>query len=40
MGFMVARMGWRFGWDALCEVLDRGIDEDDGAAIQCTLLVT
>lgn len=32
VGFMVARMGWSLGWDVLCEELDRGIDEEDGAA--------
>ena len=40
VGFMVARMGWSFGWDALHDLLDRAIDEGEAAAIQRTLLDT
>ncbi|WP_241059290.1 cation diffusion facilitator family transporter [Achromobacter xylosoxidans] len=37
VGFMVARMGWSFGWDALHDLLDRAIDEGEATAIQRTL---
>lgn len=37
VGFMVARMGWTFGWDALHDLMDRSIDEAEVAAIRRTL---
>lgn len=37
VGFMVARMGWGFGWDALHDLMDRSIDEAELAAIRSTL---
>lgn len=37
VGFMVARMGWEFGWDALHDLMDRAIDEEEIAAIRRTL---
>ena len=40
VGFMVARMGWNFGWDALHDLMDRAADEDETAAIRRTLLDT
>lgn len=40
VGLMVARMGWRFGWYALYELLGRAIDEGEAVAIQRTLLDT
>lgn len=40
VGFMVARMGWNFGWDALHDLMDRAADEDETAAIRQTLLDT
>jgi cation diffusion facilitator family transporter len=40
VGFMVARMGWSFGWDALHDLMDRGVDEAELAAIRQTLVDT
>jgi len=40
VGFMVARMGWVFGWDALHDLMDRSADEEETAAILRTLLET
>jgi cation diffusion facilitator family transporter len=37
VGFMVARMGWEFGWDALHDLMDRSIDDAEVAAIRGTL---
>ena len=40
VGFMVSRMGWEFGWDALHDLMDRAVDEQEVAAIRATLLET
>lgn len=40
VGFMVARMGWEFGWDALHDLMDRAVDEEEVAAIRRTLVET
>ena len=40
VGFMVAKMGWGFGWDALHDLMDRAVDEQDVEAIRRTLLET
>lgn len=40
VGFMIARMGWEFGWEAMHDLMDRGIDEEEIAAIKKTLLDT
>jgi cation diffusion facilitator family transporter len=40
VGFMVAKMGWSFGWDALHDLMDRAVDEEEVAAIRRTLLET
>ncbi|MCW5657753.1 MAG: cation transporter [Burkholderiaceae bacterium] len=37
VGFMVAKMGWEFGWDALHDLMDRAIDDEEIAAIRKTL---
>lgn len=37
VGFMVARMGWAFGWDAMHDLMDRAIDDEEVAAIRKTL---
>jgi cation diffusion facilitator family transporter len=37
VGFMVGRMGWSFGWDALHDLMDRSIDEQEVTAIRGTL---
>jgi len=37
VGFMVAKMGWEFGWDALHDLMDRSIDDAEVAAIRGTL---
>jgi cation diffusion facilitator family transporter len=40
VGFMVGRMGWSFGWDALHDLMDRSVDEEEVQAIRETLLTT
>jgi cation diffusion facilitator family transporter len=40
VGFMVSRMGWTFAWDALHDLMDRGLDEAEVQAIRATLLAT
>ncbi len=40
VGFMVGRMGWSFGWDALHDLMDRAVDEQEVQAIRDTLLAT
>ena len=40
VGFMVARMGWGFGWDALHDLMDRAVDEQEVQAIFRTLRET
>ena len=40
VGFMVAKMGWSFGWDALHDLMDRAVDDSEVAAIRQTLLDT
>jgi len=40
VGFMVTRMGWNFGWDALHDLMDRGLDVAQTQAILKTLQET
>lgn len=40
VGLMVARMGWGFAWDALHDLMDRAVDEEEVKAIRQTLLDT
>jgi len=40
VGFMVSKMGWSFGWDALHDLMDRAADDEEVAAIRQTLLET
>ncbi|MDO8459253.1 MAG: cation diffusion facilitator family transporter [Burkholderiaceae bacterium] len=40
VGFMVSKMGWSFGWDALHDLMDRAVDEQEVAAIRQTLMDT
>ncbi len=40
VGFMVARMGWVFGWDALQDLSDRALDEAATADLRALLLST
>jgi cation diffusion facilitator family transporter len=40
VGFMVTRMGWSFGWDALHDLMDRAVDEQEVEAIRRTLIDT
>ena len=40
VGCMVARMGWGFGWDALHDLMDRAVDEQEVSAIRQTLTDT
>jgi divalent metal cation (Fe/Co/Zn/Cd) transporter len=37
VGFMAAKMGWEFGWDALHDLMDRSIDDAEIAPIRGTL---
>lgn len=40
VGFMVTKMGWGFGWDALHDLMDRAVDDAEVAAIRQTLMDT
>ena len=40
VGFMVTRMGWGFSWDALHDLMDRAVDEQELQAIRQTLIET
>ncbi len=40
VGFMVAKMGWEFGWSAMHDLMDRAVDEEEVQAIRQTLLAT
>ena len=40
VGFMVTKMGWGFSWDALHDLMDRAVDEQEVRAIRQTLLET
>ncbi|WJF90199.1 cation diffusion facilitator family transporter [Paraburkholderia bonniea] len=40
VGFMVARMGWTFGWDALQDLSDRALDERATADVLAQLSAT
>lgn len=40
VGFMVTKMGWEFGWDALHDLMDRAVDDEEVAAIRQTLAET
>jgi cation diffusion facilitator family transporter len=40
VGFMVAKMGFGFGWDALHDLMDRAVDEQEVDAIRQTLADT
>ncbi|WP_233846277.1 cation diffusion facilitator family transporter [Paraburkholderia sp. HD33-4] len=40
VGFMVARMGWTFGWDALQDLSDRALDETATADMRALLMST
>ena len=40
VGFMVSKMGWEFGWDALHDLMDRAANEEEVEAIRRTLIDT
>lgn len=40
VGFMVSRMGWEFAWDALHDLMDRAVSEEETAEIRAMLLET
>ena len=40
VGFMIARMGWAFGWAALHDLMDRAVDDAEVQAIRRTLRET
>ena len=37
VGFMVAKMGWTFGWNALNDLMDRAVNQEEVEAIERTL---
>ena len=37
VGFMVGKMGWSFGWDALHDLMDRAVNDEEVLAIRKTL---
>jgi cation diffusion facilitator family transporter len=40
VGGMIVKMGWAFSWDALHDLMDRSVDEQEVASIHQTLLET
>jgi cation diffusion facilitator family transporter len=40
VGFMVSKMGWEFGWDALNDLMDRSVSEDQIDEIKNILTAT
>ncbi len=40
VGFMVSKMGWKFAWDALHDLMDRSADEQEVQAIRQTVVET
>jgi len=40
VGFMVARMGWMFGWDALQDLSDRALDDAAASDVRRLLMST
>ena len=40
VGFMVGKMGWSFSWNALHDLMDRAVDEQEVQAIRQTLIET
>ena len=40
VGCMVGRMGWKFGWDALHDLMDRAVSPEEFEAIKLTLKET
>jgi cation diffusion facilitator family transporter len=40
VSLMVIRMGWRFSWEALAELIDTGIPTDERDAVMTTILAT
>lgn len=40
VGFMVARMGWNFGWNALHDLMDRAVEVNEVQEIHATLAST
>lgn len=40
VGFMVSKMGWEFGWDALHDLMDRSADDQEVCAIRQTISET
>ncbi len=40
VGFMITRMGWEFAWNSMNDLMDKGADDDEVAAIRQTLMET
>lgn len=40
VGFMISRMGWGFSWDALHDLMDRGVDQKELESLRTTMLET
>lgn len=40
VGLMIVRMGWRYGWGSLNDLMDHAVDEEEVNAIRATLAAT
>jgi cation diffusion facilitator family transporter len=40
VGLMILRMGWRYGWSSLNDLMDHAVDQDEMEAIRATLAAT
>jgi cation diffusion facilitator family transporter len=40
VGLMISKMGWSFAWDALHDLMDRAVDDEEVLAIRETLTLT
>jgi cation diffusion facilitator family transporter len=40
VGLMIGRMGWKFAWDAMGDLMDRAVSPEEYAAIRQTLIET
>ena len=40
VGLMVGKMGWEFGWNALNDLMDRAVSDEENGAIRATIAAT
>ena len=40
VGLMIVRMGWRYGWGSLNDLMDHAVDQEEVDAIRATLAAT